>query len=494
MLNRKVAFLTVVVSGLAVTALELAAARLIAPFFGSTIFVYGSAIGVVLAALALGYWLGGRLADRYPSRNLLASCILVAGASAGIVPLVFRPVAGALDAFGRGQGIPVGILVVVCLTVLFLLPILALGAVSPFVLRLSLRGVDESGRWSGLLSGASTGGSIVGTFLATFVTIPLLGTRQTILGAAGLLLLLGLGLGRFRSTTRGLLLVLFVMATVAGTNGVLLPRPGLIWERESPYQLVQVWRSGDTSYLVTDAAQGTQSVYRRSTPYTGTIYDAFLLLPFLAQGQGQRRSVLVLGLAGGSMVRLYEQVLEKEFDFNVTGVEIDERIIEAARTHFALDSLSIEVIHDDARRFLRQDDQRYDLIIVDAYVHELQIPPLLATREFFSLVRDRLAEGGVVGMNVVALKGNRFYPKFLQTVTAVFPDVREAPFISGAVNHFVLAAEALDLNRLPASISPETDRFIQETVPSLQPVVRSGGPIYTDNQTDIEFRVASLQP
>ncbi len=490
MLNRKVAFLTVVISGLAVTALELAAARLIAPFFGSTIFVYGSAIGVVLAALALGYWLGGRLADRYPSQRLLAACILVAGMSAGIVPLVFRPVAGGLDAFGSGQGIPVGILVVVCLTVLFLLPILALGAVSPFVLRLSLRGVDESGRWSGLLSGASTFGSIIGTFLAAFVTIPLLGTRQTILGAAGVLVLLGLALSPFRPKVRGLLLLMFTAVAAAGAGGAFLPRPGLIWERESPYQLVQVLRAGDTSYLVIDAAEGTQSIYRSSTPYTGTIYDVFSLLPWLAQGQGQRRSVLVLGLAGGSMVRLYEQVLGKKFDFKMTGVEIDERVIEAARAHFALDSLSIEVIHDDARRFLRQNDQRYDVIIVDAYIHELQIPPLLATREFFSLVRDRLASGGVVGMNVVALNGNRFYPKFLETLAAVFPDVREAPFVSGAVNHLVLAAESLEMNRVPESISPETDRFRLATVPRLQRIVRSDGPIYTDNQTDIELRIA----
>ncbi|MBI4426633.1 MAG: fused MFS/spermidine synthase [Candidatus Kerfeldbacteria bacterium] len=491
MLGRKLALIIVALVGLAITALELAAARLLAPFFGSTIFVYGSAIGIVLAALALGYGLGGRYADRYPRRAVLSSIILLAGLSAAVIPLLYRPVAQAIDAFGAPRGVPVGLLVVVAMTVLFAVPVLALGAVSPFVLRLSLRDLSESGRWSGLLSGLSTFGSIVGTFLATFVTIPLLGTRLTIVGAAAILLVLGVMLAPFGRTARLLPVFLFLPLAAAGLSGPFLSRPGLAWERESPYQLVQVLHYRDATYLVTDAADGIQSVYRAASAYTQTYYDSFALLPFLAEGEEQQRSVLVLGLAGGSMVRLYQETLTDQFSFETVGVEIDQRVLEAARAHFALDRLDLTVVADDARRYLARTDRRFDVIIVDAYVHELQIPPLLATREFFADLRRHLAPGGIVGMNVAVLSGSRFYPKFLQTVADVFPDVRHAPFAAGAANHLVLAAETVALDRLPRTIAPEIDRFLSHTVPALRLVERTAETVYTDDRTDLELLMAN---
>jgi spermidine synthase len=149
------------------------------------------------------------------------------------------------------------------------------------------------------------------------------------------------------------------------------------------------------------------------------------------------------------------------------------------------------VVADDARRYVRQTDRRFDIIIVDAYIHELQIPPLLATREFFVELRDHLAPGGIIGMNVVVLPDSQFYPKFLQTVADVFPDVREAPFVPGAENRLVLAAEQIVLNRLPASIAPEVNRYLTETVPRLRSVERTDEFVYTDDRTDIELRLAN---
>lgn len=491
MLSRRLAIATVILVGIAITALELAAARLMAPFFGSTIFVYGSAIGIVLTALAIGYWLGGRVADQRPSRAILSLIITVAGLSAACIPVSFRAVAASVDAIGASRGVPVGILVVVSMAVLFTIPIVALGSVSPFALRLSLRAVNESGRWSGLLSGASTFGSILGTFLATFITIPLLGTRQTILLAAGILILLGFVLAPFRLRSRVLPCALFLVLAAWGATGPFLARPGLAWERESPYQLVQVLKSQGANYLITDAGDGAQSIYRPETAYTMTIYDAFSLLPFLSQRDGRERSVLVIGLAGGTMVRLYEKTLADRFDFDVIGVEIDGSVLEAGRQFFGLNDLKMEIVNDDARRFLERTDQSYDVIIVDAFVHELQIPPLLATQEFFSLIRDHLAAGGIVGMNVISSSGNRFFPKFLNTVASVFPEVATAPFIPGAVNQLVLASNDIRLDALPQSIAPEVDRYLEETVPTMRTVVREGEDVYTDDRTDIELRMRS---
>lgn len=489
MLNRKLAIVTVGLVGVAVTGLEVASARLLAPFFGSTIFVYGSAIGIALLALALGYSFGGRLADRHPSRTWLSAIVAIAGLTAAAIPLIFRPVAETIDRVGAGLNLPSGLLVVVAMAVLFIIPIMALGAVSPFVLRLSLRSIEETGQWSGLLSGLATGGSIFGTFLATFVTIPLLGTRETILGSAGVLVILGAALGPWAWRYRVLPCVLVAWLAVLGLSGPFLRRPGLIWERESPYELVQVLEQRGTRFLIADAGDGAQSVYRPGTPYTGTIYDIFALLPYLAAGDGQRRSVLVVGLAGGSMVRLYRETLEQTFDFDVTGVEIDREIVAAGQRYFGLDELGVEIIIDDARRYLKTTDEKFDVIIVDAYVHELSIPPLLATQEFFQSVADHLAPGGVVGMNVVVRSGSTFFDKFLATVRSVFPDVRTAPFIAGAENNFVLAGQSVELTRLPSAIAPEIDRFLNDTIPHLRRIESSGERVYTDNQTDIELRL-----
>lgn len=491
MLGRKLALLIVTVVGVAVTALELAAARLLAPFFGSTVFVYGSAIGIALAALAVGYGLGGRAADRFPSRPVLCGLILAAGLSAATIPLLYRPVAAAIDGFGTPRGIPVGVMVVATMATLFIVPIIILGAVSPYALRLSLRDVGESGRWSGMLSGWSTGGSIVGTFLSTFVTIPLLGTRMTIIGAAGVLVLLGVALAPLKPSARWLPLLMFLPLAWVGQAGPVIPRNGLVWERESPYQLVQVLQQPGITMLVTDAADGIQSVYRAGSPFTLTYYDSFALLPYVAAGDGRQRSVLVVGLGGGSMVRLYRQALADRFDFTFVGVEIDRRVVEAAREFFALDQQPIEVVLDDARRYLARTDRRFDVIIVDAYIHELQIPPLLATREFFSELRASLAPGGVVGMNVVVLAGSTFYPKFLQTLAEVFPDVRQAPFIPNAANHLVLAAESVELSRLPRTIAPEIDQYLTDTASRFERVERTIETVYTDDQTDIELRLAN---
>lgn len=489
MLNRKLAGSVVFLAGIAITGLEIASARLLAPFFGSTIFVYGSAIGIVLFALALGYAIGGRLADRFPTRDVLAGIVLAAGLTAGLIPLIFRPVASTIDRYGGLWHIPTGILVVVAMGLLFTIPILALGAVSPFVLRLSLHRVEEAGQWSGLLSGLATSGSILGTFLATFVTIPLLGTRETIVGAAVILVLFGVMLASFRQRYRILPLVLILTLGTSGLSGPFLNRAGLLWERESPYELVQVIEQKGTRFLIADAGDGAQSVYRQDTPYTGTIYDAFVLLPFLSARPGKDRNVLVIGLAGGSMVRLYRETLQDRFNFDLTGVEIDREVVAAGQQYFDLDKLKVRTVVDDARHFLRTTNAQYDVIIIDAYVHELSIPPLLATKEFYALTRDHLAPGGIVGMNIVVSNRSTFFPKLLGTVRSVFSDVQTAPFVPGAENHLVFAADRVSFDRLPPTIAPEIDRFLRETVPAMQRVEQTDKPVYTDNQTDIELRL-----
>jgi len=491
MLGRKLAAVTVLVVGVAITGLELAAARILAPFFGSTIFVYGSAIGIALFALSLGYWYGGRLADRRPSRSILGGVILTAGLTAGCIPLVFRPVAEMIDQAGSVWGWHPGALVVIAMGILFILPITALGMASPFVLRLSLHRVEESGRWSGVLSGLATGGSILGTFLATFVTIPLVGTRETIFGSSLCLVVLGAWLLRVKPGAGLAAIIVAAGLGYAGLSGPVMPRPGMLWETESPYQLVQVVERQGVRYLMTDAGDGVQSVYRPGSAWTGTYYDAFALLPYLVDRADRRRSVLIVGLAGGSAARVYREILESDFDFEIVGVEIDGQVLEASREFFGLDRLDVQVVHDDARRYLRTTERHFDVVIVDAYVHELSIPPLLATKEFFDLVADRLAPGGVVGMNAYVAPGSTYYEKFLRTLSRSFEIVLAGPFMERGSNEFILAGgqDAFRPITIPVPSAIEPLRARAELF--MRRFEEIDGPVYTDNRTDIELRVST---
>src|ERR687895_1305368 len=189
--------LLVFVVGISTLGAEIAAARLMAPFFGDSTIVWANTIAIVLVALSIGYWFGGRLADRHP--NLRGLCILVVVASVllGLVPFVADPFLSlSVDAFdtlsvGVFAGSLFGVLALVAV------PVLMLGAVSPWAIRLKLHAVEDSGETAGRMYAISTVGSLLGTFLAALLLIPLLGTQRTFLTfALALAVVAALGLGR----------------------------------------------------------------------------------------------------------------------------------------------------------------------------------------------------------------------------------------------------------------------------------------------------------
>jgi MFS family permease len=188
--------LLVFVAGAASLAIEMAASRLLAPDFGSTLFVWASLIGLILLYLTIGYYVGGLLADRYPRPYLFYTLAIVAALLIALVPVTAPPILNwALLSFSTlSANVFYGSLVSVIL--LFALPMILLGCISPFAIRLRVKQVGRSGRNAGLLYAISTTGSIVGTFLPVLVTMPDIGTSRTFLVFAGALLLVSLvGLG-----------------------------------------------------------------------------------------------------------------------------------------------------------------------------------------------------------------------------------------------------------------------------------------------------------
>lgn len=487
------ALLIVGFTGIAITGLEIAAARLVAPFFGSTIYVWGGAIGTVLFGLSVGYWLGGKVIDRKPSAQSVRVTLGVAGISSLIIPWWYQWLGVALTNASTSWHIPVGLGVIVMMGLLFFIPIVSLGMISPMILRLAITDIQSAGSISGMLSGAATLGSLLGTFGSAYWTVPVFGTRMTILGSATLILLIA-WLAAWpikvrKGTSLASIVLLFVSISLSLTTPV-VGREGLQWERESAYQLVQVLTHNRTRYLVHDAGFGIQSLYTPGVAYTNSAYDVFGVLPLLA-AEHQPQRVLIIGLGGGSMVRLYEQGVENGQQLDITTVELDQTVIDAAQQWFDLNQLHLSIVHDDARHYLRTTHDSYDIIIIDAYTHEMQIPPMLATQEFFEQVADHLAPGGVVGMNALAFNESRYLPKLLTTIASVFPDTREAPFAVGSLNHIIIAGDQLDFSRADQSLGSTLDALRDQLLPRLKSV-DGRGDVYTDDRTDLDIRVKPL--
>jgi spermidine synthase len=389
----------VFIAGAATLSAEICASRLLAPYFGSSTVVWANVIGLILVYLSVGYWFGGRLADRRPERALLGRIVLVAALAIAVIPFVARPFLDAtveeLDTASVGAA--VGSFFAALL--LFAVPVTLLGMVSPFAIRLALPSVENAGAVSGRLYGLSTIGSILGTFGAAIVFIPAAGTQRTMIGTAVLLALAsGLLLG-----ARWQALTVAFAALLAVPPGAVKSAHGVIYEAESRYQYVDVRERPDGARVLelNEGVVANSLWYPRSV-LTGGEWDMFLVVPPLVSHPARR--VLVLGNAGGSTARALAALYPR---LRIDGVEIDPTVTEAARLYLGLGSIPrLRVVTADARAYLRGTNKRYDVIAIDVY-RQPYIPFQVTTREFFSEVGAHLTPGGCVALNVARLPGDR---------------------------------------------------------------------------------------
>ena len=471
----------VFVAGGGSLATEIAASRLLAPYFGSSTIVWANLIGVVLAALALGYWLGGRLADRRPEQRLLGWIVLAAALLVATTPFLARPL---LDVTVEGldeasAGAVVGSFLGVLL--LFAPPVVLLGTVSPFAIRLAVTGVETAGAVAGRLYAISTAGSLLGVFLPALVTIPLLGTQRTLLLiaaslAAGAALLLG---------PRYLAAAAAAAALVAVPPGTVKAEPGLLHEETSLYQYLQVVERDDGRRLLfINEGIAVHSVWRPDSVLTGGVWDAFLAVPPLLARPLER--VVILGNAAGTTARALGVYFPRA---RIDGVELDPAVSRVGRTWFGLSDNPNLTVHDaDARPFLRRTDTLYDLIVVDAYTQPY-VPFYLATREFFALVRERLAPGGIVALNVAAVPGDhRLVEAIGGTLAAELPQVLEWPALR--FNTIVLGLTrplaAAERRRLLARGHPDLAPLRLLLARDVRPLDRARRP-WTDDRAPVEW-------
>jgi MFS family permease len=259
-------------AGIGTLATEIAASRLLAPYFGNSTIVWANVIGLTLASLSLGYWLGGRLADRRPTARILGLVVMSAACLIAVATLLARPILDlsveGLDRVSAGAAIGsfFGVLI------LFVPPVTLMGMVSPFAIRLAIRDVESAGTVAGRLYAVSTIGSLLGTFLSALILIPAIGTQRTLLASAALIGATGaVLLGR-----RWVVLAAGLAALLLIPPGAVKGQSGLLYEDESRYQFIQVVERDGVRRLYLDEGLATHSVWRRDEVLTGGVWDAYV--------------------------------------------------------------------------------------------------------------------------------------------------------------------------------------------------------------------------
>ncbi len=439
---RKYIYFTVFVSGMTTLAAELSASRLIGTVFGTSNLVWASIIGLILIYLTLGYFVGGRLADRWPHASAMFKILAWGAFSLGLVPYVSAPILrSAATAF---EGLEVGVLMgsFAAVLVLFIFPITLLGAISPFAIRLSLDNQESSGRTAGTIYGISTLGSFIGTFVPVLITIPSIGTRNTFLSFS--LVLLGvalIGLGKFGSRrlfVQHVWMPAILIGLAAATAGQTLKSSAhQVFETESAYNYIQVQQTGDLTLLRLNDGEGVHSIYSPDTLDYGGPWEQFLVGPYFypdAEPSEVKRMAIV-GLAAGTTAR---QATAVYGPIPIDGFELDPKIVEVGVRYFGEDLQNLAIHIGDGRWNLEQSPFRYDIIAVDAY-RPPYIPPHMTTQEFYGICAAHLSERGVLGINVGSVPGDRRLINGLATTLAsVFPSVHVMD-IPGTLNTMIYA-------------------------------------------------------
>ena len=468
---------------------EIAAVRLLAPYFGASTIVWANTIGIVLVALSVGYWLGGRLADRHPHMRGLCLLALAAAGLLALVPFAADPLLDlgveALDSISAGAFI--GSLVAVL--VLVAVPVMLLGAVSPYAIRLAVSSVEEAGTVAGRLYALSTAGSLAGTLISALLLIPLVGTRRTFLIFALAIAVMAVwGLRPVRRYAVAPAAIAALIALPVGTLKASDTDGGrVIHEAETEYQYARVIEYPDGHRtLELNEGQAQHSIYYPDTVLTGDVWDAHVVLGFAGFDEPPGR-VAILGNAAGTTSRAFEEFFPET---RIDGVEIDGELSEIGREYFDMNNPRLHLYHEDARPFLRRIDAEYDQISVDAY-RQPYIPFYLTTEEFFENVQDRLRPGGVLVVNVGHPEGQDDLEKVLTaTIGEVFPNVMRDPMED--TNTLLVASEApLSAENLrdaaldmPAGLRGTALAAASRLQPGLE-----GGEVYTDDKAPVEWLI-----
>jgi spermidine synthase len=506
-LFRAVLYSGAFVTGAIVMSFEMLGSRYLNPYFGSGIYTWAALISTVLAALTVGYFIGGVVADRRPSSAVLGAAVLIGSAFIFALPsfstAILEAVLDSIDDIKMGS-------LISALAIMFF-PVAFYGAYSPFAIRLLLRSTRSSGGVSGAVYAISTAGSIVGTLGTTFVLIPTIGTRAITftLGAAGLAC--GLALIAFRRRAVAVVALLAVATAaaiaiaIAGAcqaaaaevfdRAALLTREdGQLAHIEGQYNDIFVTKRGNELLLASRLKGWNYTESRIDLTDPEVIPATYLRRMTTVLAYTPRAdSILMIGLGGGVLTNYVGRYMPQA---QIDTVEIDPGMIDAARSYFSVASSDrMPVRESDGRVYLNRNRKLYDVAFIDAYIG-VSVPFHLMTKEFYTLLKRRLAPDGAAVFNIHEV--NRLFAVSVRTLRSVFANVEL--YRSGLGEVAVVATDApVSTDMLERRARELQDRFsFRYPLPDLlthrtEPDNESGagpGEMLTDDFAPVDVYVA----
>ncbi|MBO4809077.1 MAG: fused MFS/spermidine synthase [Lachnospiraceae bacterium] len=498
--NKLYLYLTEFFAGMSVMAVELGASRLLAPYFSSSQIVWTIIIGTIMIAMALGNLYGGKKADKDPNPDKLYGRILIAAIWIAAIPVVGKyiiiGISGLLIlAVNSNFLIIAGF--VACM-VIFVFPLFLLGTVTPSLVKFSVDSLDDSGSVVGKLNAFNTIGSIIGTFVPTFISIPAVGTSVTFLIFAGILLTLCIiyfvssKINFLKAKKVPVSIVLFIVCCILGhNNSFAFWQTDLTFEGESIYNYLQVYENDKEVVLSTNVLFGVQSVYLKDKGMTGMYYDYAMAAPFMSGvNEKDDMDILILGNGTGTFATQCKRYFD---NCDIEGVEIDQKITDLAVKYFELPN-DVKVTTYDGRAYLNAIDEKYDVIMVDAY-QDITIPFQMSSIEFFTLVKDHLKDDGVmvVNMNMRGGKEGNINQYLSDTISQVFYEVYTVD-VWGSTNRELFASnnplvlEKFGLNLFDGYTQndPELTSMMEHVYINLEKY-EAGDYLMTDDKAPVEL-------
>ncbi len=498
--NKTYLYLTEFFSGMSLMAVELGASRLMAPYFSSSQIVWTIIIGIIMIAMALGNIFGGRWADKDPNPDKLYRRIIIAACWISLIPVLGKYVIlgiSGLLIFTVSHNLLVIAAFITCI-VIFVFPLFLLGTVTPSLVKYTMDSLEDNGRTVGKLNASNTIGSIIGTFVPTFISIPAVGTSITFLIFGGILLTLSIiyftspfSDGSRTRPGKAMIIgcVIFIISIILGhSNSFAFWESDIIVEDESIYNYIKVTEDDRNVTLSTNVLFGVQSIYPKEGDLTGMYYDYAMAAPYMAGlHEKDQLNVLILGMGTGTYAT---QCLKFYDNMNFEGVEIDEKIADLATEYFALPE-SVKVTKYDGRAYLNAVDEKYDIIMVDAY-QDISIPFQMASVEFFTMVRDHLTDDGVmlVNMNMRSTEEGNINQYLSDTISSVFSEVYTVD-VPNNTNRELFASNDPDImERFSMNADLEKNKILADLMAKVSGRLlryEPGNRIMTDDKAPVEL-------
>ena len=416
----------VFVCGAMVMAFEIVASRILAPFIGTSTYTWTSLIGVILASLSLGYWLGGRMADRRPDVRVLAGIIFISAGLIAVTELIKEVVLS----FISSAQIGIEMRSLAAAAILFAPASVCLGLVTPFAVKLKISSLADSGKTVGRLYALSTVGSIAGTFAAGFFLVPFVGSTRTLYLISASLIAVSIFLFPLKADRLSIGAILVFILSIAGNEATiyLMRTKADVHDIDTEYSRIRVFTTTDKRTGRPIRAIATDPFAIQSARFLDsdeTVFEYNRYYHLVRYFNPDFRRVLVIGGAGYSVPK---DLLTKYPQVEIDVVEIDPQMTVIARQYFGLQNdRRMSVIHEDGRTFINHaPDGHYDAVMIDAFGSLFSVPYQLTTKECIGQLKRSLTSHGVVILNLgsaISGKGSKFLHAELATYKSDFKNV-----------------------------------------------------------------------